>query len=160
MIRFKLITTKDLEQLCAWLQLQHIREFWDDGDRTIEQVRCHYFQKDQVKRYIIFIDEQAVAYIQAYVIDAKHEYKEFIVLNESTMGIDYFIGNNSFLGRGFSIPILRDFIKFYCPVSRILVDPIPENQKAIHIYKKFGFIKIGIHVINNQLHDMMVYSKQ
>ncbi len=160
MIRFKLITEKDLEQLYVWLQLRHIREFWDDGDRTIEQVRSHFFQKNQVKRYIIFIDEQAVGYIQAYVIDAKHEYKKFVLPKESTIGIDYFIGNSSFLGRGFAIPILRDFIKLHCSVNQILVDPIPGNQKAIRIYKKFGFIKIGIHVINNQSHEIMVYTKQ
>lgn len=75
------------------------------------------------------------------------------------LGIDYFIGNTKFLGRGFARPILREFIKFHCSANRILVDPVPENRRAIHIYKKFGFTKIGEHTVNTRLHTILLYYK-
>lgn len=159
-ISFKLLSVEDCYQLYKWLQLSHVREFWDDGDRSLEQVYSHYLKKEAVKRYVFFIEGQAVGYCQSYLIDAKHVFNKFSLTNKITMGLDYFIGNIKFLGHGFAIPILQAFVKFYCTADCILVDPARNNLKAIYLYKKFGFVKVADYQAGNQPYCILLYCKQ
>lgn len=157
-INFRPLSPEDCSQLHQWLQYPHIRAFWDDGDRTLEQVAAHYFKVDNVNHYLSLINEQAAGFIQYYVIDATHEYAKFIPKNQTAMGVDFFIGNKACLGKGYAIEVLTQFISSYCQNSDcIIVDPEPSNKKAIYIYEKYGFIKVGECRVKNKLHWVMLY---
>lgn len=144
-INFKLLDLADCTLLHTWLQQEHIRAFWDDGDRTIQEVINHYMPlTDSTKRFIFFIDLLAVGYIQSYIID------------ENDIGIDFFIGNSDFLGKGYAMIILKKFIGTYCSNKNVIVDPAINNQKAIHIYQKLGFCKLNEFNQNETVHQLMV----
>lgn len=152
-IYFTLSEENHLPILHEWLQNDHVREYWDDGDRTLEQVKLHYKNENNVKRYIFTIEGKPAGYLQTYVVDRDNEYYPFSLKNKITLGIDYFIGDPRFLNQGYAIQILSKFIENHClAVDRVLVDPQPSNEKAIHIYKKYGFAKISEKIINDKLH--------
>lgn len=156
-IIFKPLSLEDCGRLYQWLQLPHVKAFWDDGDRTLEEVEARYSRKDKINRYLFFIDKIAVGFAQSYIVDVAHEYAEFISPNQKTIGIDFFIGNEQFLGKGYAFPALSQFIAKCCQnADCILVDPSAINEKAIHIYKKYGFIKLGECNIKNELHWIMI----
>lgn len=156
-ITFRALSHEDCSQLHQWLQCTHVREFWDDGDRTLKQVEAHYFRKDKVNHYLFLINDQPVGFIQSYTIDATHENARFIPKNQTAMGVDFFIGNKAYLGQGYAILVLTKFISSYCQnADCILVDPDPSNKKAIHIYQKYGFVKVGECRVKNKLYWVMV----
>ncbi|TXI92911.1 MAG: GNAT family N-acetyltransferase [Neisseriales bacterium] len=143
-INFKLLDLADCTLLHTWLQQEHIREFWDDGDRTIQEVINHYMPlPDNCKRFIFSIDSLAVGYIQSYIIA------------EDDIGIDFFIGNLNFLGKGYAAIILKKFIDAYCSNKTVIVDPAIDNQRAIHIYQKLGFCKLSEFEQNGVIYQFM-----
>ena len=54
MIRFRPIYSNDLALILEWLQRPHVKEWWDDGDDTIEKVAAHYLSDaEMTKRFIV-----------------------------------------------------------------------------------------------------------
>ncbi len=153
-IRIASFTEKDFTVLHQWLQNKHVREFWDDGDRTLEQVKNHYKPEEGIKRYLFYIEDQPAGYFQSYIVDKENEYYSYSLKN--TLGIDFFIGNENLLNKGHAIHILSYFIKECCvEADRILVDPQASNAKAIHLYKKYGFTQMGEQIIDGKAHLIM-----
>jgi RimJ/RimL family protein N-acetyltransferase len=152
-LTFQRLSANHDKQLFEWLQLPHVKLFWDDGDRTLEQVRAHYFKQDDVERYLFFIDSQAAGYIQSYSIDASNAYVAYALPNLNNIGMDFFIGNTDFLNRKLATTILAEFIRVHAKqASRIIVDPEPHNLKAIHIYQTAGFVQLGECAVNDKVH--------
>ncbi|MBI2792197.1 MAG: GNAT family N-acetyltransferase [Gammaproteobacteria bacterium] len=153
-IRFAALEEENFTVLHKWLQNKHVREFWDDGDRTLEQVKNHYKPEEGIKRYIFFIEDQPAGYFQSYMVDKENEYHSYSL--KDTLGIDFFIGNENFLNKGHAIHVLSCFIKECCvEADRVLVDPQPSNAKAIHLYKKYGFSQMAEQIINGRVHLIM-----
>jgi len=51
MIRFRKLEDSDLKLMFHWLQQPHVKEWWNDGDDTIDKVKAHYFEpEDNVDR--------------------------------------------------------------------------------------------------------------
>ena len=132
MIRFRRLDGNDLSVMLDWLQRTHVKEWWDDGDDTIGKVSEHYASEpDTVFRYIVCSDDGSpVGYIQYYVE------------SNDTGGIDLFIGEPDVLGQGLGTEIVTAFIKLidqeYGP-RVVVIDPDPNNQRAIRCYEKAGF---------------------
>jgi RimJ/RimL family protein N-acetyltransferase len=131
MCTFRKLDESDLELLFNWLQQPHVKEWWDDGDDTIEKVRVHYSQEaDIVNRYILLKENQPIGYFQSYP-EA-----------DNVIGIDQFIGELSFINRGHGTEAVMNFtnlVKESDQPRAIIVDPDPENHRAIRCYEKAGF---------------------
>jgi aminoglycoside 6'-N-acetyltransferase len=139
----------NLALLHGWLQEAHVRAFWDDGDRTPEQVRAHYFQPRSVDQFLILHQNKPIGYIQSCLIDEKHELAKFRAKQWETHGVDLFIGEKNEIGKGHAIDILNAFFKFLSEhhplLKTILFDPSENNPRAIHIFVKLGAKPIGTH---------------
>ncbi|SRR5579883_1444052 len=159
-IEFKVLNKEDCQLLHAWLQEPHVREFWDNGLRTIEQTASYYYRENDVNRFIFSINGEPAGYIQSYNVNLHSEYKQFSKENAKTFGVDFFIGNKQLLGRGFAKDIMQKFIELYCyDAVRVIVDPDPKNLKAIRVYQTCGFKKLVNFVIGDELHVIMVYDR-
>lgn len=137
-----------LPTLHRWLQLPHVREFWDDGDRTPQQVQAHYFGPERdVAAFLMVLDGENAGYVQAYEVDATSDYAAWRSETGETWGIDLFIGEERWLGRGLAAGIVRDFIAHWQQLRpalrRVLIDPETRNERARHVYKKAGFVALG-----------------
>ena len=132
MIRFRPFDEGDFAVMLDWLQRAHVKQWWDDGDDTLDKVSEHYSHDgDAVFRYIVYgHDESRVGFIQYYIE------------SEDTVGVDLFIGEPDSLGRGLGAEIMTAFVALidqeYGP-RNIVIDPDPNNQRAIRCYEKAGF---------------------
>jgi RimJ/RimL family protein N-acetyltransferase len=152
-ISFVPLKSSHLELLHAWLQEEHVKQFWDDGDRTIEQVLNHYFTPRNVESYIIHIEYNAIGYIQLYPIENEHPYAQWRSTEGETAGLDLFIGNRLFLNQGLSVPIIQEFVTILLqnrPLRRIIADPEVGNTRAHAIFSKAGMSKTADHVKNGK----------
>ncbi|KTC86641.1 GNAT family N-acetyltransferase [Legionella brunensis] len=160
MIVFKPLNARDIPTLHTWLQLPHIREFWDDGHRKTRQVKQHYLKYDEVLRFIVMIGGEPVGYIQRYTIDKNHFFWKY-TKSFPSIGIDFFIGNTHFLGKGWATKILGCFIKQYCAMAaEIVVDPEFTNYKAIHCYAKLGFQPLMEMTLHKKKYHLMTLERQ
>ena len=135
--------------LHRWLQELHVRAFWDDGDRLYSQVKAHYFQPRSVEQFLIFHENMPIGYIQSQVIDSKHEFGKMRAKTGETYGIDLFIGEKEFIGKGMATAILSAFIdtlrEAHLNLKAVLFDPSENNPRAIHVFVKLGAKPIATH---------------
>ena len=135
MFYFREITPEDFPLMLEWLLKEHIKQWWNDGDDTLEKVVLHYGEKfDDVERFILFEVkddiEKSIGYFQYYPVP------------NGSIGIDQFIGEEENLNKGIgekSIKIFIDLILVENNPSFIILDPSPDNKRAVRCYEKVGF---------------------
>ncbi|MEO3429015.1 GNAT family N-acetyltransferase [Pelagibius sp. CAU 1746] len=131
MIRFRPLADADLPMLLDWLQRPHVKEWWDDGDDTLEKVCAHYGARDGTRRFIAEREGVAIGYFQYYRNGA------------GEIGCDQFLAGPESLSHGIGCACLEAFIDLIAAAeapATILVDPHPDNARAIRCYEKCGFL--------------------
>ena len=134
MLKFRPLTSDDFLLLLAWLSKEHVKRWWNDGDDTLEKVANHYGKEEKdVARFILIEEgnsEKPLGYFQYYFNQ------------DGSIGIDQFIGEESYLNRGIGEKAIRMFIQMimrqHNPTA-IILDPSPDNKRAIRCYEKVGF---------------------
>ena len=61
--------------------------------------------------------------------------------------MDQFIGEEELIGKGLGSLFVQEFsdqMLNSSQVNRVITDPAPQNSKAIRVYEKAGFVKLGI----------------
>lgn len=135
MLKFRPLTSDDFPQLLAWLSKEHVRQWWDDREDTIEKVARNYGETEEGLERFILIEmeesgEKPLGYFQHYrTLDG-------------SIGIDQFIGEEDYLSRGVGTKAIRIFVEMIMrehEPSSIILDPSPLNKRAIRCYEKVGF---------------------
>ena len=118
--------------LLGWLQRPHVKEWWDDGDDTIDKVAAHYSsERENINRFILEIDGEDVGFFQYCWFDFTH------------IGTDQFLAYGDRLSKGIGTWCLLAFIDMIMETespSVISVDPHRDNARAIRCYEKCGFV--------------------
>ncbi len=135
MLRFRPLTPDDLPLLLEWLTKDHIKEWWDDGEDTLQKVVRNYGEPEEgVERFILIRSdggvEKPIGYFQYYLIP------------DGTIGIDQFIGEEDCINRGVGSEAIKMFVEMIMRERRptsVILDPSPENKRAIRCYEKVGF---------------------
>jgi aminoglycoside 6'-N-acetyltransferase len=134
MFKFRLLTSDDFPLMLEWLSKEHVKRWWDDGDDTVEKVARHYGESNDVERFILVENhddqEKPIGYFQYYFVP------------DGSIGIDQFIGETDYINRGVGEKSIKMFVQMILrqhQVSKIILDPLPENKRAIRCYEKIGF---------------------
>ena len=134
-LKFRPLISADFPLLLEWLSKEHVRQWWDDGEDTPEKVARNYGEEeDGLGRFILVEAEEGgekpIGYFQHYHAP------------DGSIGIDQFIGEESYINRGVGTKAIRMFvemIKREHEPSSIILDPSPNNKRAIRCYEKVGF---------------------
>lgn len=151
-IDFYQATSKDEPLIHRWLEKPHIAPLWDEqtdhpeGGLTRKDLRKYISGEPSIFiHWIATFHDEPFAYIMLQLDASTYDfYKPFVSEKGKTSSFDFLIGEESFLGKGLSYRTLEKFCsKLPAEIKAVLIDPDPKNEKAIHIYEKAGFIKIG-----------------
>lgn len=117
-----------------WLEQKHIKE-WIHGiglQNTLNGIE-KFFQGSTETTYWIGYDEKIPF---AFLITSPE--------GDDAITLDVFICDLNYLGKGLSVPMIREFLIGQFPkVKRVLIDPEATNMRAIHVYQKVGFKIVG-----------------
>ena len=144
-VQFKPLVQSDFNLLLDWFNTSHVQAFYSLRDWSLQEVRAKYMPRLQnnsvVKCFIITLKNIPIGYIQTYA----HQCREGI-------GVDFFLGNSSFIRRGLSSAILNQFIATMLADNSILVvDPDVRNHAAIALFMQSGFTPSKIIETKNEL---------
>ncbi len=118
----------------GWLQQGHIKE-WIHGtglQNTLKGLDKFFRGESTATDWIGYHKDTPFAFL--------------ITSPEGPDGItlDVFICDLNYLGKGFAVPMIREFLTSQFPnVKKVLIDPEATNTRAIHVYQKAGFKIIG-----------------
>lgn len=144
-IEFKKLEIKNLGLLFKWLNTPHVTEWYGHKKFTLDEVKQHYLPKingtEPTKSYIVMVDNKQVGYIQEYFIKDDPELLKYV--DRDAAGIDLFIGELEYLGRGLGQEIIKEFLGKIVfkedGVTTCIIDPLVSNPRMIHVCEKAGF---------------------
>jgi aminoglycoside 6'-N-acetyltransferase len=139
---FRPLTEADLPLVAGWLAEPHVAEWWDDPEAGIASIRDH-IDSISVEPLIVELSGKPIAYLQSYDphLEDDHPYSDQPF---GTLGIDLSIGPGEMVGIGHGSAIVRQFVEelFAEGAPRVIIDPHPDNARAIRAYEKAGFREI------------------
>jgi RimJ/RimL family protein N-acetyltransferase len=144
---FKPLTPSDLNLLCEWLAKPHVLEWWNDY-LTPEEIKEKYGKhigNDMVYPYIVYLNNQPIAFIQYYWANKVGD-GWWPNEDEHTVGLDQFIGEESYINKGYGTLMLKEFVQllFQNPlIKKIITEADPNNLRAKRCYEKVGFLELG-----------------
>ena len=136
---FRDVEDDDLPLVESWVENSHWREWWGDFDLAISKVYAA-IGDDASEPLIVELAGRPVAYLRCYdphlEDDQPYQDQPF-----GTLALDLSIGPPELVGKGHGSAILRQFAAtlFDEGAPRLIVDPHPDNKRAIKAYQKAGF---------------------
>lgn len=149
-IAFRPLTPGDLPMLHDWLSRPHVAEWWDGipaPEELAEEFGPMMAVGSTTRPYLVLGDGWPIGYIQSYVALGSGGGWWPDETDPGVRGIDQFLADAEHLGRGLGTRIIRAFVDrlFEDPaVTRIQLDPRPDNQRAVRCYEKAGFRPVGV----------------
>lgn len=138
--------------LLSWFNQPHVQVFYSLRPWTLAEIeekfkdRVAGHDSSNVHGFVACIQDSPVAYLQCYAVkdhpwEGQNFSEDFI---EKAVGLDFFIGDPSFLGKKMASPILEKFIqaevlRIYPESKSLVVDPEINNQGSIGFFEKAGF---------------------
>ena len=141
---FRAVTEADLPMLAAWLAEPHVAAWWDDGvEASLAEIR-EAMDDIATEPLIVELDGEPIAYLQSYDphLEDDHPYQD---QPHGTLGLDLSIGPPALVGAGHGPAMLSQFVGmlFDEGTPRVIIDPHPDNKRAIRAYEKAGFKAFG-----------------
>ncbi|MBS0236470.1 MAG: GNAT family N-acetyltransferase [Proteobacteria bacterium] len=155
-ITFTPLTTSHFPLLLKWLETPHVKAWWDQdisytlakveekyGSYTKEYKRVNGVDKP-IQAYLICADATPIGYAQSYNVYDFPRDEELAGLPESLGGLDIFIGEAEYVGRGIGATAIKLFTKQHVlsQYKYAFVDPDYDNEVAVRAYEKAGFVII------------------
>lgn len=134
---FRPVTTADLSLLRSWLATPEVARWWPHPDEQYADLVEH-LAGDDMTMLIVSWRDRPFAYVQHA---NAHGWGDFTRgFPADARAIDAFIGDPGMIGRGHGSAFLRllalDLRQRY---SALMIDPAPDNLRAIRAYEKAGF---------------------
>ncbi|APO65729.1 GCN5-related N-acetyltransferase protein [Rhizobium gallicum] len=137
--RFRDVCREDFPLLAQWLAEPHVARWWGEPSTELGSIE-EAMTSEETRPMIVELDGKPIGYLQSYDphLEEGHPYQD---QPKGTLGIDISIGIPELTDKGHGAAIIRQFTSelFADGAKRIVIDPDPENLRAIRAYEKAGF---------------------
>lgn len=137
---FRPVEETDLPIIAGWLAEPHVARWWDDGrEAGVAEIR-EAMDSVSTEPLIVELDGRPIGYLQSYDphLEDDHPYQDQPF---GTLGLDVTIGIPELIGKGHGSRLIAQFadLLFEEGAPRVVIDPHPDNLRAIRAYEKAGF---------------------
>ena len=133
----------DFPMLEVWLNKDYIKQWYGELEEWIEEIKNRDGKFDWLNHYIVEVDNKSIGFCQYFDCSKAPKGFEWDDEPPGTFAIDYLIGEENFLGKGFGTVIIQELIELILEIEdpiQIIADPVKENVKSIKLLEKNGFI--------------------
>ena len=147
-ISFKKFTLEDVPLYYEWAEKPHVKNVWFlEGYQPKEYILKKIEGNGIEYPFIILANDKPIGHIQYWDIFARDQIEAetndyFTGEPEGTFGIDIFIGEENYLGKGYGTKAMLKFTELLFErynAKKIVIDPSSINKQAIRSYEKAGF---------------------
>lgn len=153
---FKHLGVDDRALVHSWLAQPHVAEwFYGQGLQNTINHLDKFLEGVSESQYWLGCDN---GHPFAFLItsDVKRpddELTRWCAKEGPAITLDMLIGDPGYLGKGLSHIVIQEFLASQFPhVSEVLIDPEATNYRAIHVYKKAGFVHLGEFIPSHSPH--------
>ncbi len=146
-ITFQPVTAAHYGMLRDWLNRPHMREWWGEPETELGYIKDMVEGRDTTRPFLIMLDGKAVGYIQYWHV-GHHQNETWVKDNPwlmefpaETVGVDLSIGDPENLSQGIGTAALEAFTLILREMGfeTIIIDPDPDNRRAVRAYEKAGY---------------------
>ncbi|MFN7097629.1 MAG: GNAT family N-acetyltransferase [Gammaproteobacteria bacterium] len=171
-IRITPLEANDMELMYRWFNQAHVQHYYSLRAWTHDEVKnklTPYLKKDSsVKGFIISARNEPIAYVQYCKLSFNpwpdQDFSDEII--NRGVGIDFFIGEPSFIGQGLGSKIITAFLEqiIWPTYEFCAADPDVSNIASINTLKKSGFtshkIILDINPLNQPVKLQLMIKKR
>lgn len=142
-LRLKPVEDSDIELLAKWLNKDYILKWYNDADEWLKEIRERNGEFGFLHHFIVMKNNKPIGFGQYYdCFDVQEEW--YIIERPDRMySIDYLIGEEEYLGKGYGKEIVRllmDEIYNLSPEAEIVVQPDNDNIPSCKALLANGFV--------------------
>ena len=135
-IWFRPLGRDDFPQLADWLARPHVHKWWKepfDLAAIEEKYEPRVDDADPTDLYLVEADGVAIGMLQSYWVDDYAESGHASAMGfPGSVGVDLFIGEENYIGKGYGPAMLRAFLSDLLPVrypgaTGVVTDPDAAN---------------------------------
>ena len=147
-IKFRPMKKEDIPMYLEWATREHVKKVWFiDGYEPPDLIYRKIDGNGYDFPFIILLDDEPIGYVvycdlYAYKTLCKEPSGVFTDEPDGTYCIDLFIAEEAYLNRGYGTQLVKQFSNMLLAkenAKRVLIDPSPDNKRAIRCYEKAGF---------------------
>lgn len=158
-ITFKPLEFSDIPTIHKWFNKPHVQAFYSlrhwSEEEVLEKLKPYILSEKPVIGFMILMNQQPIGYIQYYKVKdypwINQDLSEDII--EHAAGMDFFIGEKQFIGKGLGSHIIKKFldVMIWPQFQYCMVDPDVNNTAAIRCYEKLHFKEHALIEFENAL---------
>ena len=130
-----------------WLNEPHVFEWWGNDGTTEDDIEKRYLPMvlgtDFTKGFIIMYESKPIGFIQVYKLNDYPEWEHHLNMKDNVAGIDIFIGEKEFVGKGLGTKIIKKFVDEIVftsyDVIACIADPSEKNIASVKAFQNAGF---------------------
>lgn len=146
-IGFRPVRAADLPLLARWLAQPHWQDWWGEPESELAIIREMVEGRDPCRPFLFTLDGEPAGYLQLWQValnldpDSLAQSPWMAEVPSDAVGIDLSIGDADRLSQGLGSAVLRRFARMLLAQGHetILIDPHPDNHRAVAAYRKAGF---------------------
>jgi len=142
-IKLRLFSDDDIYLMERWLQKEHVKKWYENPDDWLIEIKGRQVEFKFIKHFITLHNDVPIGFCQYYkCADANEDWYGNIPLS-GTYSIDYLIGEEMWLGKGFGKRIIDLLVKEIFSLTdckRIIVRPEDDNKASCNSLISNGFI--------------------
>lgn len=153
-ISFHPLQEHHLPLVMRWLQEPHVLPFYSVEEEELRSYVSGYKRigngKKPLHAFLFFLENEPIGYIQYYSAydfprkgyDLGEKLRHARVEDGYLAALDLFIGEKKYIGQGIAPLVIQKLLeeRIWKEFSTCLVDPTPDNLRAVRAFKKAGFL--------------------
>lgn len=107
-ITLRQVDNSDIELLKNWLNKEYILKWYNDADDWLNEINGRNNSFSWIHHFIVMIDETPVGFCQYYDCYDANDMEDWysVTRRDETFSIDYLIGDEAYLGKGYGKAII------------------------------------------------------
>lgn len=139
------VTNKDMKTIEVWLKKEHILKWFHDTEDWLDEIKGRNDNYSWINHFIVMYNDKVIGFCQYYDCYNAKELEDWYAVKEKRhiFSIDYLIGEESYLGKGFGkeiIKMLTRLIEVEEKASKIVVQPDRDNYASNGVLVANGYI--------------------
>lgn len=144
-LTLRALNNEDIDLLTSWLSKDYILKWYHDADEWLAEINERHGTYSWIHHFIVMDCKTPIGFCQYYdCYDAKDLEDWYSVTTPGdTFSIDYLIGNEAYLGKGYGkelVRLLSDTIRTNEKAVKIIVQPEEENHVSNHVLLANGYV--------------------